>query len=432
LRFVSGKLRGLFRNEVLYMGSDALVKVIAFFAIPIYIRLMPASQYGLFSVYQTYFSLFNAFFGLTVARGVVRYYVAMGDRKKHLTTGICISLSCSVVFSVVILAMRLVFHVMNITVSALLTVCVYALFQTLVDLGMEDLRARLKAVYYSLCDLFTSLFSASFAVFLLYILQSNQGYWLLVSNVVPIGLLGLFLSFHIIRRDGLSFERSTARYLLAYSIPLLPYAFSSIIISQINRFFLAQLSLTQTGIYSFTAAFTSIMMVVSLSINRAFQPFLFNALKTQTNFRSRMYQNMGLFYVTYIVFIAAADLVIGIMGKGDYLAASSVIPIITLGYGYFFLFSLQVNFFYYHGKNIFVSVFSIASAALIFLFNALLIPKYGYYGAAVSTALAYFFQFLMSYIYINWKLKIKTIPLKIVLGYQALLLIPVAAKLFLF
>jgi O-antigen/teichoic acid export membrane protein len=423
------KFKSLLTNEMVYVTADILIKAIAFISLPFFVNVMSTSDFGEFSLYQTYISLFGIFFGLNVSSGIVRYYVEKENQKKYLTTLVWLVLGCGFIFSIITIVVESNFPIIGVPIKALYIICICAIFQNLMSIGLENIRAVLNAPLYGLYSLLSSVMSTSLGLVLVYTMQSELGYWRLISTMVSIVILGGLLTIGIIRRDGFTFKKETARYLLAYSLPLIPYNLSTTIIAQINIIFLADIGLSEVGIYSFASSLAMLMYVVAISLNRAYQPYLFRSLRDGTSYRTRMLRNMCLFYVMYVGFIFGSEILIWIFGNKEYSSAAGVMPIIVLGYGYFFMYSLAVNFFYYYRKNFTISLLSMASAGIILVLNIALIPLYGYYGAAWATVISYFSLFSFSYIYIQIKLKIQVLSMKYLLISQGLLVVPVIIKL---
>lgn len=426
---VLNKFKSLLTNEFIYMGSDILIKAIAFLTLPLFVNVMSTAEFGEFSLYQSYISVFSIFFGLNIQQGIVRYYIDKENQNKYLTTAIWINIASGVVCAVFILLFQSQFHIFNIPIKALYVVLIASIFNGLSGIGLENIRANLNAKLYGFFGLLTSIISTVLGLFLVYTMTSELGYWRLISVMVSSVIVGIILIIGIIRRDGVTFKKDTARYLLAYSLPLIPYALSTTIIAQINRFFLADIGLDEVGIYSFASNIAMLVYIIAISLNRACQPYLFKALRDNKNYKNIMYKNIGLFYVIYIGFVLFNDILIVIFGNAQYASAAGVIPIIVLGYGFFFIYSLLVNFFYYYKKNFVLSVFSMISAGIIIIFNAILIPLYGYYGAAWATVISYFALFAFSYLYIRKYLKIQAFTLKEGVILQIMIIAPVIIKL---
>ncbi|NLK96428.1 MAG: oligosaccharide flippase family protein [Clostridiales bacterium] len=423
------KAKDLLTNEIIYILADVIVKAIAFISLPFFLKIMTTSAYGEYSLYQTYVNVFTVFFCLNITTGVVRYYVDRENEKKHLTTAIWIILGFGIFSSLVLYIEEVLFGFMNISGKVVLAICVCIIFGSIFQLGLEDIRARMKTLQYAVFSLIYTILSTVLGLILVYNMKYELGYWRLVSITITTVLLGLIMSVKVIKRDGFTFNKETAKYLLVYSVPLIQYTFSSIVISQINRVFLANNGLSEVGIFSFASNLAMMMYIIAISINRAFQPFLFKALKHSDNYKKRMYQNMLLFYFIYVVFLFSIDILIWIFGNKEYSKASAVIPVLVLGYGILYLYSIISNFMYYYKKNHVLSIYSIISAGIIVILNAILIPLYGYIGAGIAICLAYFSLFMMGISYCKRKLQIVIFSSKMIIISIIALVIPVVIKL---
>jgi O-antigen/teichoic acid export membrane protein len=424
------KIKKILTNEMVYIASDILIKAIAFITLPLFVNKMTPTDFGEFSLYQTYISLFGTFFSLNIFSGIVRYYTEKENEKKHLTTALWINMIFGIIGSGFAFLLESYFNILNVPFKVLYIICICAVFQGLVSIGLENIRAMIKPLQYGFFSLLISVTSTVLGLILVYSVESELGYWRLISITFSTFLIGIILVIGIVNRDGFIFEKETAKYLLAYSLPLIPYSLSTIIISQINRVFLADIGLSEVGIFSFASNLAMIIYIIAISLNRAYQPYLFRALRDKMDCKTRMYQNIALFYIFYIAFIFFSEIFIWIFGNEEYSSAADVIPIIVLGYGYFFLYSLGVNYLYYYKKNIMISLFSMISAGIIIIFNTVLIPLYGYTGAAWATVIAYFTLFVFTFIYINLNFKINIISIKNMIIFQVMLFSPVLLRLF--
>lgn len=425
------RIKNIASNELMYMFSDILIKAIAFLTLPFFVNLMSTAEFGQFSLYQTYIGIFSIFFGFNIQQGIVRYYIDKGDKEKYLTTAIWINLASGIIFSTIIILIESKFQIFGLSNKAMYVISLGAIFNGVMHIGLESIRASLKAYLYATFSILSSLISTILGLFLVYFMSSDLGYWRLVSIVVSYVVVGIILTYGIVRKDGITFKKDTAKYLLSYSIPLIPYTLSTTVISQINRLFLANIGLSEVGIYSFAANLATIIYIISISLNRAFQPFLFVALRDNKDFKKRMYQNMGLFYVMYVGFIFLNHILIKIFGNAQYYSAIKVIPILTIGYGFHFVYSIYANFLYYLKRNIVLSFLAVLSAIITVILNMILIPIFGYMGAAFSMVGSYFMLLILAYIYIRRKTTVILFTIRELLTLIFMLIIPVIIKLFL-
>ena len=117
------------------------------------------------------------------------------------------------------------------------------------------------------------------------------------------------------------------------------------------------------------------------------------------------------------------------MAEKSYHEAFIIIPIVVIGYFFFFLYSLYVGYAFYYKKTLLISIITIVSGLLNIGLNYLLIPKYGYMIAAYTTLITYIVLFLLHYINVKYNIKVdNTIPLRT--NYKNLVIIAIATAIF--
>lgn len=425
------KIKDIGTNEIIYIGSDILIKAIAFVSLPFFLNIMTTEDFGEFSLYTTYISIFSIFFGLNVSSAIVRYYVDKADNKKYLATAVWIVTIGGAAFSGLILSLHYLFGFFRLESRVLIIVLISTAFSCLADVCREVIRSEKNAALYGVSSVLNSVLSTALGLILVYTINDDLSFWRLISVCIPVVIVGGILTIRLLYRDGIKGNLETAKYLLLYSMPLIPYTLSTTILAQVNKLFLVDIGLSEVGIYSFASSLAMIIYIVLTALNRSLQPSLFEALRDNNDYKNQLKRNMGIFYFFYAGFIFGTDILIWIFGNEAYLGAAKVIPILTLGYGYCFLYSIFANFLYYYKKNILISLFSIISAVVVIILNIILIPMYGYLGAAFSTMFSYAMLFAMGYWYVARILKISVFSFKKICMVQLFLIFPVVIKIIL-
>lgn len=425
------RLKSIACNELIYIGSDILIKAISFISMPFFLKVMTPEDFGEFNLYITYSSIFAIFFGLNVSNAIVRYYVYRVEDKKYLATAVWILIIGGLIFSSLILVLHYAFGFFEIGSKILVIVLINTVFSGLVNIGLEVIRSEKNSILYGSSSVLKSVLSTALGLVLVYTIGNNLAFWRLISVCVSGMIVGGLLTIRLMYRDGIKGNLETAKYLLSYSIPLIPYTLSTTILAQVNKLFLAKISLSELGIFSFASNLAMIIYIIAIALNRSLQPNLFEALRDNKNYRRQLKKNIGIFYCFYLGFIFGTDMLIWIFGNDAYLGATNVIPILVLGYGYFFMYSLYINFMYYYKRNASVSLFSMLSAGIAIITNVLLIEPYGYLGAAFATSISYFSLFILGLVNVTKKLKIEVFDKKEIIILQIMLLLPVIVKILL-
>lgn len=103
-----------------------------------------------------------------------------------------------------------------------------------------------------------------------------------------------------------------------------------------------------------------------------------------------------LFSLLFVLFIKDF---LTIMADPAYWEAHKIVPIIVVAY-IFQAWTYYCNFGFFHGgRSNQLAFLSILSAAFVILLNFIFIPVYGVYGAAWATVGAFFFRFVLVYLF---------------------------------
>jgi O-antigen/teichoic acid export membrane protein len=195
---------------------------------------------------------------------------------------------------------------------------------------------------------------------------------------------------------GLLERLPTLRAALSYSLPLMIVSVSFYGTKLTDRFFLSHYTnLAEVGIYSFTFAFLNMMYsLTSQVIELTIWPYVCEAHDKQDADRSAMMLGVGLKW-SLILFTAGAavlwtapNLIVRILARPSYAGGRPVIAILTMGFlamicGHFASYSFMLR-----RDMLRLMVADLAGAAMAIIGSAMLVPRYSYIGAAISTAAA--------------------------------------------
>ena len=219
----------------------------------------------------------------------------------------------------------------------------------------------------------------------------------LLSQAIVSILYSIIMIVDLIKRDllTLKFDYSILKRALRYSIPIIPHNLSTHIASFVSRIFINNLaSLAMVGLYGIAMQFGSLIDLFQTSVNKAFSPYFFNLLKdgdansekSQMGFVKVLLSFYSVIYLGVGLFSQEAVL---LMTHSRYATAWKIIPILVIAYSVKSIYYFYVNILFYHeeaARKIFYA--TLTGSFLDIILAALLIPRYGMYGAAVSFLIA--------------------------------------------
>jgi O-antigen/teichoic acid export membrane protein len=189
------------------------------------------------------------------------------------------------------------------------------------------------------------------------------------------------------------FSRATIKEALGFGLPRIPHSLSQQVISVADRYFLnAFATLHDVGLYSLGASFGLALKLFLSAFEYAWTPFFLGAMREPD--ARRIYGSVSTYAVAALVLLvsglcAVAGDVVRWFTPEPFHAAALVTPWIALGVmfqGFYLVGSIGLIITRRTSRYPFATG---CAAAVSLLANALLIPRYGFIGAAWANTLAY-------------------------------------------
>lgn len=236
----------------------------------------------------------------------------------------------------------------------------------------------------------------------------------IVGSVVA-GLLGAALATWLLFAAGDA--RSSAsvadlRWLLRFGLPLVPYAFTSALLANADRFSVAAiLGRDALGIYGAAAQLGMVMIVLNDALNKAISPWMYSQLARQST-RSRL-RVVGAVYVLVPVWASIAVVLwLALVTVGSSILDQRYQPAIELSLWFLLggavtALTTNVNgLFFFTSKNEWLTVATVGCAIAATLLAPVLAGAWGLKGAALSFLMVQLLLLLLS-----WLLSLRVQPM---------------------
>ena len=391
-----------------------------FFLFPFFLHYLSPEDFALISLNTMVASILPAFITLGLETSMNRFYFDFFKypkiEKAFLST-LILSISClSLLIGVLFIAVGpMLFHISFKTprftfypfgVTALLTAMpggLYALY-------LNYLRCRKALRNYVILNLslflLTSLGEIVGIVFLK--LHVEQLVWIKPLITWPIVILSTIL---LLYQTGIHFEKRLLRIALSYSTPLLPHLVFGMVFVYTDRLMIENnLNLTYLAIYNLTMAISNVIDIFEQALRNATFPNVYKMLKENVYANvlpiSRIHTINGLI-LTAIMAVIVFSTPIGVfyLLKEVYHPLIYLIPfaLIISVVRFYYLMYVEPLFFFKKIKEVSTSTFIQGCFAIVF--NFLLIPRFGLYGALVANILSKAVQVgFIYYVSINIKI----------------------------
>ncbi len=380
--------------SISYTVCSILQKCISFFTAPIFIKMLPTEEYGLFTVYQSWSGILSLLLTLNLAYGsfstaMVKYE---DDRGGYISSVEGISLALSAVFFLIYLPFSgLWTKLFKLPVPMICLMVAEQLSLNAIQLWSGQKRFEFKYISVILVSLAISVLSPLFA-FILISNTEQKGYALTAGYALGNILFGTVIFVMLAIRGKKLFNSEYWKYALGFNIPLLAYYLSQVVFNQSDRIMISHIfGEGKAAMYGVPYSLATILTFVLNAINNSYVPWLFQTLKAG---RYRDNRNVSVAIAVLMAILLSgviwfAPEIIMIMADEKYAEAVYVIPPVAISMLLLFYSQLFINVeFYYEEKKKLVWA-SIGAALANIVLNLVFLSKYGYMAAAYTTLVSY-------------------------------------------
>lgn len=414
-------MANILNNTFIYTIGNIIPKAANFILLPVYTLYLTTTDYGLIESVNALSPILIILFSFSFGASIFRLYYDYDDKETFFGTIFFSTLFISTFF--LICTILLSDYIQQIYSSIpfypyFFYVIVACYISNLFDLPQKYLMIKDKPISYISLSLLRFALNAGFILwFIIYKSEGASGYLKagVISAVIVLPFYLLITSKIIVFK----FSFKIFKDVLLFSLPLIPTLLSSWVLDLSDRIFLENyFTLSEVGVYSLAYKIAGLVLLIVTSFGMAYRPLFFKLANMPDKKQGKkiIYNYNYLFLLIFIILGFSVSLIskeiMSLLFSKEYLSAYLYIPLIIVSYLFSFSGGLVARF-YEQSKAMKMNMYIfLGIAALNILFNFLLIPKYGAYGAAISTIISLVIGFVIGYIYakkhcyfvpFNWK-----------------------------
>lgn len=429
--------RRLIHGTVIYGVTNFGLRAVNFCLVLLYTRFLTPSDFGIVALAEIIAAFVAAVsaLGLTVAIQPL-YFSYVGDSatvRRCVSTilrfGVLATLSFLVlsIFTGMLLPPVRGFQIAFFPYIAI-ALCTTAALQ-IVDYRLVLYQVEEKPTSYSMLAMACFAFTAAATVYRVILLRG--GALGLLSGKLLGALLTLSLAVWLLRRwIGGGWQISFIREAVPLALPLVPHMLLALGLVVADRLILQRYrGMQEVGVYSLAYTIGMVMFLVTSSLSQAWSP-VFYRMASQGDAKRPL---IGRMLATVLLLLGAVAMIgtaiahpfVRLVLDSRYWEADKLIPLVIGGYLFHAVFAFFQMSALHARKAQFIWVVSIVSLVANVALNFIWDPKWGMYGAAWATTVAYASEGLMMYIYAQrvYPLSVKGTRLLLVIGIFCALLI---------
>ena len=417
-----------------FMFCTIVQKCISLITTPIFTRIMSTTQYGQFTVYNSWLQIFTIITTLRLNyavfnKGMSKY---KDDRDGYTSTMQSLTFAITAICFII----YLIFHRFIddfVELPEFIMLAVFAELFVTPAIDFWTIRKRYEYLYKPVVvrTLVMAVLNAGIGVVAV-LLSDEKGYARIFTCVFVNLIFGIPLFIRNRRVGKTWFNKEYAQFALMFNFPLLLHYVSQYILDQFDRIMVQKMiSIEAAGLYGVAYSAGLIMKIVTQSINNAFVPWQYDKLE-----KKQFKELDNVCFITFIivsgcalVFSAFAPEIMMVLADEKYSEAVYVIPPVALGLVFSFMYTTFANVEFFYDQNKFTMYISMIGAALNILLNYIGIKLFGYIAAAYTTLFCYAVFALSHYIYMTVNVK-RNLSIKNLFNGRRLLLLSCIVLIF--
>ena len=391
-------------SMITYLIANMIGMVVSLVALPILTNLLSTSDMGIATSFITLKNIVTIILLLSMYISIDKIFVTLKqeeDRYKFLSSIYIFS----TIAGIVIYAIYFIFRdflnpILGFDTKIMTLMFVMCLLINGCTLMNSYWNFCNKAKNTFIYNLLVSPVSQILSIILVYVLATNKYLGRIIGvdffNIV----LGLFCGIIILVRGKFTIKKQYVKESLQISLPMVPHLLAQVFLSSCDLLMIKNMvGESQAGIYSVAYTIANILYTISLQIFKPWSPWVYRRIenKETDSIKENSKIVMHVIWILCIGLFTLAPELIKLFINAEYVEASVIVAPICLGIFFQMMYIFFYDIEYFHKKNIQIAVFSIITAVINIILNAIAIKIWGYQAAAYTTVISYFILCILHY-----------------------------------
>jgi len=409
-------LKQLAKETGIYTFSSGIASLISFLLVPVFTRLLSASEYGLVATAASIQGVLLVLILLGLHSAVGREYFS-GDSPSQFSRYLATTMNIVLLWGGLLFGMLLlvpqdiIYAVLMVDRWVVIAACIMAFAGAINLFRMTLWQMAQKPFPYGLVTVLNVLVAGILGIVAVLALHMGAagriwGMAIASAGIALVILPGMWNRFRL----SFVIDKTCARKAFSFGLPLVPHDLSNWVMSLADRILLGRLAnLAVTGIYSVGVAFCQILSLVVDGFGRSWVPFVYAKLAENAPEAKREVVQIGKFFVLFVSLIALGISVfsyeiVRLLLRKDFYESAGIIPLVNLGFVANSIYRVFVIPLFYSKNTAYLLLMSVTGAVLNVTLNFLFIPRFLAIGAAWAALGATIVRMVLTYFYSQKKI----------------------------
>lgn len=377
-----------------YTICSFVQKGIALLTTPIFTRILSTEQYGVYSVYQSWYGIVIIFCTLYVnagafSTGAIKYE---DDRNSFVSSLQGLTTTITLLCFAIYYIFRGYFNQIT-ELSTLLTCAMFIeiLFVSAYLLWAEERRFEYKYKSLIVVTIFIAIANPVLGIAAV-LSTSYKAEARILSMVLIQVIVGAILYLYNLKKGKKFFSKTYWKFALTFSIPLVPHYLSETILQQADRIMINKLVGThEAAIYSVAYTISMLMLYIANAIHQSLTPYIYTSIK------KKQYGTIAPIVNTTLLIMGAGCICVSAFGPEiikffateEYYSAIYIIPAVSCAVFFMFVYNIYCKIEMYYEKTKVIMYASGFVAILNIVTNYIFIKMYGFIAAGYTTLFCY-------------------------------------------
>lgn len=394
------------RASLWFLICSFLQRGISMLTTPIFMRLLSTSEYGQYSIFNSWLGIITIFVSLSLAGGVYTQGLVKFEEDKSTFSSTMQGLNAVlvVVWMVIYLfAYKFWNSIFNLTTVQMIAMLI--MIWTTSVFGFWSSEQRTEYKYKALVIVTVAVSVLKPIIGVIFVVLADDKVTARILGLVLVELLFYSVFFIVQMKNGKKFYSGQYwKYALIFNIPLVPHYLSQIVLNSADRIMIGKMvGDSQAGIYSLAYSLSSIMLLFNTALMQTLNPWIYQKIKAKKirDIESIAYISLIIIALVNLFLILLAPEAVALFAPKTYGEAIYVIPPVAISVYFMFSYDLFAKFAFYYEKTKLIMIASVLGAILNIVLNYVFIPIFGYIAAGYTTLICYVIYSVAHYILMN-------------------------------
>lgn len=426
------KYKRLGKNTLLVFVGNIGSKLILFLLLPFYTKWLTVEEYGvtdLITIYATFL------LGIVTACLAESIFIFPKDKdkkiqKEYFSTGLYFALISFIIsaFLFFLVDMAFSYFQFNSSISNYTWWIFWIIVATFLQTYMQQFSRSIdKVAVYAISGI---VLTSSTAVLSFLLIPQYGVLGFVLSQVISLFLGALYTFFHSKSYTFFkitSINKNRGIEMLKYSIPLIPNGIMWMVVGGLNRPVLEHYyGMNDVGLFAVASKFPAILVIVVSVFMFSWQISVIEEFK-KPSYKAFYNKMLRIIFLVLLILSCGVAIfsktIIAIVVDDKFLESWRLLPLLVFAVLFSFLSAFVGANFSATKESKYYFYSSLWGALASILFNILLVPYYGLYGAAMAVVLSYGIM-AISRIKYSWKLvQITNIPIYLIMLFVNIIVI---------